>query len=83
LTILETLAKASTYCPYCGTELGWIKARVDRSDIPTLDRIDNENEVRIDNIEIICNRCNRAKGNMTKNEFIQFCRMVSDKFESF
>jgi len=71
------LALKSKNCPICGRALDWsIGKRVIKRDSPTLDRIDNEKHICVGNIQIICCRCNRAKGDMTMEEFLQYCERV-------
>lgn len=77
--VLSDLAKKSPNCPYCGVAFGWDNSKLS-SNSPSLDRINNENELRLDNIEIVCCNCNRTKGNRTKAEFISYCKEIVDKF---
>ena len=75
---LESLAKTITHCPCCGNKLIWSKG--DKSHVspfsPTLDRINNEKMMNKNNIEIICHRCNTAKGAGTKQELLKYCKQV-------
>lgn len=81
---LYNLAEHTTHCRYCGTELLFThKIRgVSKHDSPTLDRIDNEKEMTINNIQIICRECNTTKGARTHDEFIKYCSMIHNKFLS-
>ena len=74
------MGKATTHCPYCGVELDWQRGlgKGGRDSSPSLDRINNEKELRLDNIEIICHRCNSTKYNRTKKEFIDYCIKIAD-----
>lgn len=47
---------------------------------PTLDRLDNEQIIRSDNILILCYQCNATKRDRTLKEFLDYCRAVSVKF---
>jgi len=81
---LESLAKKIIYCLYCGMELDWTSGNKNNSpklNSPSLDRINNEKELRMDNIRILCYGCNRTKGNKTHKDFIIFCNKISQKFE--
>ena len=81
---LETLAKKTTHCLYCDCELDWVygsKGYGPNPNSPSLDRINNEVELRLGNVEIICNRCNARKYSSTKQELIDWCRKVTDKFK--
>jgi hypothetical protein len=43
---------------------------------PTLDRLDNEEVIRRDNILILCYKCNATKRDRTLNEFLDYCNAV-------
>jgi 5-methylcytosine-specific restriction endonuclease McrA len=79
---LEELAKteAAKECAYCETPLNWVygskRGRI-QFDSPTADRFNNEKFLDRDNIRIVCNRCNRAKGEHTYDEFIEYCKRVA------
>jgi len=78
---LEQIAKNTKNCEYCGHELIYrAKQKNDRKYIPTLDRIDIENEIRLDNIQILCIICNTTKLNRTHKEFIEYYKNLSKKF---
>jgi hypothetical protein len=66
---LEELAEETTHCKYCGRKLQWERFKGFTDAVPTLDRINNENIISIDNIDIICHNCNSAKGKLNINEF--------------
>lgn len=75
---LFEIAKITTHCHYCGVELqyGYNKNGHPLRTSPSLDRIDNALFLTLDNIEIICYKCNSTKLDRTKDEFIDYCRMV-------
>jgi len=85
---LETLAINTPICPICGTPLNFIQSRHSGKNnkmstySPTLDRINNEQEMNIDNVWIICNACNRAKSDKPLKEFIKYCKMIVNKFDT-
>jgi hypothetical protein len=84
LAEIVTLAKKSNVCLICGKELRWTQgngAKKLAHNSPTLDRINNEMELRNDNIQVICYTCNTTKHNRTMKEFVQYCKMVVDKFD--
>lgn len=60
-----------------GTKDGKIKANS-----PTVDRVDNARYLDANNVVILCNKCNRTKGDRTFVEFVEFCKMIADKFYS-
>lgn len=77
---LEQKAKDATECPYCGVEFVWKCGLGFRSSSPTLDRIYNGNTITNENTEIICRRCNSSKGDRTRDSFLEYCKMIADKF---
>lgn len=69
-------------CPICGVSLSWGKKNGHiRSHSPSLDRINNEPELNINNIWIICARCNAAKGDMNMKDFVEYCKNVVKRSE--
>jgi len=75
---LTELSKVSPVCNMCGKELCWtVKGRKHaHHDSPSLDRINNEKELKNNNIQIICHQCNTTKGTRTYNEFIDYCSII-------
>jgi 5-methylcytosine-specific restriction endonuclease McrA len=74
---LINLAKSTRTCSICGIELDWsINKKKMKTYSPTLDRINNEKELNMSNVHIVCNRCNKAKGTMKYDEFIDYCRKI-------
>lgn len=70
---LIDLARTIKCCPWCGTKLHWDRGRGQRyHDSPSLDRLSNEQEMREDNVAIICHRCNSAKGNSTVEKYLEW-----------
>jgi 5-methylcytosine-specific restriction endonuclease McrA len=73
---VESLFINTTHCSLCGRELfseygsGLTKAS------KSLDRINNETELREDNIWIICYDCNSIKRDKTLVEFIEYCKNI-------
>ncbi len=67
-------------CFLCGEKLNWEYGRKlgDRS--PTLDRMNNENFVDLNNIMIVCYKCNATKRNRTFSEFLEYCKNITIKF---
>jgi len=78
---LFDLAKNTETCPLCGCELDWSLGTKSKPqhDSPTLDRVDNTDTITLDNIQIICHRCNLAKSTMLMKEFIEYCKNVADR----
>jgi hypothetical protein len=81
---LTDLAKHTTHCNICNTELDWNKYGLDKRTVsissPTLDRINNGGDININSIWILCMRCNLMKNAMPFNEYVEFCRMIVNKF---
>lgn len=76
---LTKRAKTITYCPMCGIKLKWYYGNLS-SNSPTVDRIDSNNELTMDNTQIICHKCNMAKRDRTMKEFVEYCRTIVEKF---
>jgi len=77
---LETLARKTTNCHICGTQLDWINRTKTNPSSPTLDRVDNSKIISKATSQIVCLRCNMAKCNMKMKKFIDYCEMVATKF---
>jgi 5-methylcytosine-specific restriction endonuclease McrA len=69
--------KHITNCPYCGINLDFtpnsLKQLCNR---PTLDRINNENIMTLENVQILCHTCNTAKGSMPHKIFINYIKKI-------
>lgn len=71
-------------CFICGIQLDWElgnKGRTHASS-PTLDRMDNQNEIRQDNVLILCYSCNATKRDRTLQEFLDYCEAVAGRLHS-
>ena len=70
---LAEMAKNTPRCPYCHEELlfGPKETGTLVLNSPTLDRRNNERILTVNNIDIICFRCNRIKGSMPQKAFIK------------
>lgn len=78
---LEQLAMGTLSCPLCGCQLDWSVGKGRPADnSPTLDRKENQNILNLDNIWIICYRCNWAKGKMPLPEFIGYCELIYKRY---
>lgn len=70
------MGEVATHCPLCGKELRWGRWKGLRLNTASLDRINNEQVIRRDNVWIICQECNSAKGSKTLEELLSWCRRV-------
>ena len=77
---LATYAKTITNCEYCSQELNWQNLSKITNATPSLDRIDNEQNIDLQHVQIVCYECNRSKSNRTLEEFRQYCRNIYGKF---
>jgi hypothetical protein len=66
LTLEEFLTLWQKDCTYCGDPIATIG----------LDRIDSNSDYSIANVVPCCLTCNRAKSELTREEFINHCRKV-------
>jgi hypothetical protein len=81
---LFELASKTDSCYFCGRRLNWglgNKWKM-RRDSPSLDRLNNEKVIRLDNVVIACYSCNATKQDRTLNEFIEYCAAVATRFHS-
>ncbi len=67
-------------CSICGIKLNWFNNRI-CMDSPTLDRMNNEKHLDLNNIQILCCQCNVSKGNRTMGDFVNYCDWVLQKFK--
>lgn len=77
---LFEISKKYSVCPICGINLKWRQGDGYTRDNPTLDRINNENDVNSTNVWIICSSCNTHKSDKSMKDFIEYCRMIVEKF---
>ena len=74
---IEKLLETSDICPLCGTKYNKQYGHGRTNNSQSLDRIDNSIIINNENVWIICYKCNIAKGNMTVEEFISYCKQIS------
>ena len=77
---LEQIASESKECAICGKCLKWNGGKGMLKDLPTVDRINNEDILSKDTIQILCFDCNRTKGYRSMQEFIAYCSLIVSKF---
>jgi hypothetical protein len=71
------------YCELCGKELVWNNKPYTKHNSPSLDRQNNENIITIDNIMILCNKCNTMKQDLPLDELINWCKVILQKQEKY
>ena len=77
---LEKIAKNTKYCNICGKNLNWNTNRKYSTNSPTLDRINNELLIDKSNVWILCRDCNTHKFNKPMRDFVEYCKMIVEKF---
>ena len=83
LTFKEDLLKKALEkpsCPICHRELEWYSTGTGKlTDLsPTLDRTNNDNYMNINNVDIICNKCNVKKNSETLEENLAWCEQFKE-----
>jgi len=81
---LTKLYDDAKYCPICGVKLKSNdngKTHPIRTS-PSIDRIDNEKTLTVNNVWILCHKCNSTKLDRTMKEFYDYCKGVTEKFKS-
>jgi hypothetical protein len=74
------LFETTTHCSICGCKLQRKLGYGLKPNSPSLDRKDNGKDLSIDNVWIICNRCNTVKQNLTMKELYKWCKNFVNKF---
>lgn len=77
--VLASIRRETSRCSMCG-ELMKVGGGKMTMLSPTLDRIDNGSVITEDTIWIVCHRCNTTKLDRSLDEFVDYCRMIVDKF---
>ena len=78
---LTKLAKQVSHCYICKCELDWSSGKkngVSNNSSPSCDRTNNERDININNIQIICRLCNTTKGPRTMDQFKLYCKLVTE-----
>ena len=65
---LYFIAKNSKNCSFCGNDFCWTNTKP-LPNSPSLDRLDNNEDLTLDNISIICRKCNTTKLDRSLEEF--------------
>ena len=80
---LIELAYKTDKCMICGIDLDWDsigKGGVPQKNSPSLDRVNCDKILVLNNIQIVCNLCNLTKNSRTMDEFISYCKLVTDRY---
>lgn len=73
--------KDITDCYLCGLPIVFeTEKRINKKSGPSLDRIDNDTVLTLDNVKLVHWSCNTHKQNKTLKEFVEFCRSVASRF---
>lgn len=78
---LISLAKQTKECALCGDPMNYAVGDGFSWLSPTLDRINNSKTLNKDNVWIVHHRCNAAKGQQPKKEFIRWVKRIASRFE--
>jgi len=78
---LYLIVEKSEYCLFCNNLLDWSFGNRHSDNSPTLDRTNNDNVLTLRNIQILCRKCNTTKYNRTMKQFIEYCKMITNKFD--
>ncbi len=76
---LTNIAKDTRYCSMCGKMLKWTYGKGCVHNSPTVDRINNDRGMTMDNIWIICKSCNGFKGKKKMQDIIAYCKTIVEK----
>lgn len=67
------------YCNICGIHLDWSCGKgIMQNNSPSIDRINNEKIMNINNVQLVCSQCNRIKSSNTMTKFIKSCKRIVD-----
>ena len=77
---LENYVNKINTCEICEKPINWMN-HVTKHDSPTLDRINNENELTTTNIQLLCHECNSTKRERSMKQFIEYCYGVTKKYK--
>jgi len=72
---VHKLIKETKTCQLSGREL---VLEINHRDGPSLDRIDNNNGYSMKNVQVVSQQINKARGEMSVDEFIQMCCEIAD-----
>jgi hypothetical protein len=80
LNDLEKLAKETIHCLFCKTPLDWSRGKKGgpKYNSPSLDRMNNEKNLTLNNVMIICKQCNASKQNRNLEEFVSYCKNIEN-----
>ena len=78
-TKLRDIAINTKFCCICECELKYQKGKCSQNSA-TLDRKNNETILNIDNIMILCRRCNCMKQDLSISDMCDWCKNFINKF---
>lgn len=74
-------AEETTHCPLCGCKLRYLPFKGHQYNTASLDRINNEKHIDVNNMWIICRECNAMKGRKPMREYVEYCRTIVNKYD--
>jgi len=78
---LTKKAKETKHCLFCKCELGWHNNGI-QNNSPTLERLNNDTNLTLQNIAILCYQCNSTKRDRTLLEFANYISLIKPILDS-
>lgn len=75
---LTQKARTTITCEFCLKPLNWFNQTI-KHDSPSLDRLDNNKILYLNDIAIVCYQCNATKRNRTLSEFLNYVTDIAPK----
>ena len=75
---------ATSHCYYCGELISWDKHTTHRrydgwpSQSYKIDRLNNDEDYSVRNCVVCCGECNQMKGKLSREEFFDKCKKISN-----
>lgn len=65
-------------CEICNNKLDWTRGNKQtvKRNSPSLDRKENEVIMKLNNVHVVCHRCNATKRDRNMKEFIEYCKEI-------
>jgi hypothetical protein len=72
---LKKVIENHSACQFCGRQFCWENSKI-QDDSPTVDRMDNGQNLTLSNILILCHQCNSTKRNRSLPEFLAYSEKI-------